>query len=219
MKEIVKIETPFTQKFGIPRQPLLIEEAIGKMVFTKNDFFSEAFRGIENFSHLWLIFHFHGVEENDSRALIYPPRLEGKVKLGVYATRTPHRPNRLGLSVVKFERIEVLKDTIVLTVSGVDLMNGTPIFDIKPYIPYCDSVKNAEAKIFDSSPGFLSVHWRCPYEGTVELRTLIEKVIGLDPRPAQDKKENYSYGVSVGGYNVRFEKGDEGFVITEMTKE
>lgn len=218
MNIICNIETPFPQKFGIPRQPLLVEEAWGKLVFPKNDFYSEAFRGLENFTHLWLIFSFHLIQSEDVKGLVSPPRFDGKLKLGVFASRSPHRPNPLGISVVKFDRIEVEKSQIILWVKGVDLVNGTPILDIKPYVPYCDSIKDAEAKLFENPPSFLPVRWDCPYGlVTVEIRILIEKIIALDPRPAHDKGENFSFGVSVAGFNARFRKDDDAFVITELT--
>src|SRR5690606_27454294 len=107
------------------------------MSFPKSDFYAEAFRGIEESSHLWLIFEFHEVQ-GPFNGLVRPPRFENKKKMGVYATRTPHRPNRLGLSVVKFDRLEMRDREIVLWVRGVDLVTNTPIFDIKPYVPYAD---------------------------------------------------------------------------------
>lgn len=219
MKEITRIQTPFPQKFGIPRQPLLIDEAVGKLVFPKNDFYSEAFRGLESFSHLWLIFEFSEVPEANHPALVYPPRFEGKTKLGVYATRSPHRPNRIGLSVVKFDRLEVKGAEVILWVRGVDLLDGTPILDIKPYVPYCDSVPDARADLFSTPPSFLPVIWISVFPGSVELKALVEKVVGLDPRPSQDKSSLDSFGVSVGGYNVRFRFEGNGFEIFEVTRE
>jgi tRNA-Thr(GGU) m(6)t(6)A37 methyltransferase TsaA len=199
VKPISYIETPFTEKFGIPRQPLLVNEAWGKMVFPKNDFFTEAFRGIEESSHLWLIFEFHEIPDGPFNGLVRPPRFENKMKMGVYATRTPHRPNRLGLSVVEFDRVDILANAIVLWVKGVDLLNKTPIFDIKPYVPYVDSVQAKSP--FHESPEFKKVIWNCE---KVPEAILIEKVIGLDPRPGQDKDSNEEYGLSISGYNVRF---------------
>lgn len=203
------IRTPFVEKFGVPRQPLLVEEAIGEMVFPKNDFFMEAFRGIETFSHLWLIFSFHQVSENSIQALVRPPRYEGKMKLGVFATRSPHRPNRLGLSVVKFVKLEERSDGIHLFVSGVDLVDGTPIVDVKPYVPYVDSVE-AVAPLFAQAPEKLPVIWKCqaPPE-----KSLIEQVIALDPRPGHQKDDDADYGISLAGFNVRFRKAGEHFEI------
>ncbi len=199
MKPICHIKTPFLEKFGVPRQSLLIPEAWGKMVFPKDEFYSEAFRGLEQNSHLWLIFEFHLIPEGPMNALVRPPRFENKVKMGVYATRSPHRPNRLGLSLVEFDRLEVLTKEIVLWVRGVDLVDGTPIFDIKPFVPYGE---NALVKSpFSEAPAFVPVVWKCEKPNEWEL---MEKVISLDPRPAQDKTSSDEFGVSVGGFNIRF---------------
>jgi tRNA-Thr(GGU) m(6)t(6)A37 methyltransferase TsaA len=208
MKPISFIKTPFREKFGVPRQSLLIPEAQGIMVFPKTDFYAEAFRGIEESSHLWLIFEFHQVNETHLNGLVRPPRFEGKKKWGVFATRTPHRPNRIGLSVVKFERVEYLNHEIQLHVSGVDLVDGTPILDIKPYVPYCDSI-SAESP-FQEKPQFFNVTWMCE---KVSESSLIEKVIALDPRPQHSKDSSEEYGVSIAGHNIRFRSLVTGFEI------
>jgi tRNA (adenine37-N6)-methyltransferase len=212
LQPIGSIKTPFAEKFGVPRQSLLVEEAIGEMVFPKNDFYAEAFRGIEQFSHLWLIFQFHHVPENSVQALVRPPRFEGKLKLGVFSTRSPHRPNRLGLSVVKFLRIEERNNSIHLFVGGVDLVDGTPILDIKPYIPYADSVPGAVADLFET-PGKLPVTWKCT---PPEEKKLIEDLVALDPRPGHQKEDSSSYGMSIHGLNIRFRKSQDGFEILEV---
>lgn len=207
------IQTPFHEKFGVPRQSLLIEEAWGKMLFPKNDFYAEAFRGIEQSSHLWLIFGFHLIPDGPFNGLVRPPRFENKTKLGVFATRTPHRPNRLGLSVVNFHSLETSGENIVLNVRGVDLVNGTPIYDIKPYVPYVDSI---EAKSpFEEKPVFHKVKWLCD---KVPESSLIEKVIALDPRPGQDKEVSEEYGVSIGGYNIRFRFSVDTFEIISAVR-
>jgi tRNA (adenine37-N6)-methyltransferase len=215
MKLLTFIHTPFKEKFGVPKQSLLVEEAWGKMIFTKDDFFSEAFRGIEKSTHLWLIFEFHLVEEANVKALVRPPKFEGKEKWGVFATRSPHRPNRLGLSVVKFERLEFLEKEIHLWVSGVDLVDGTPILDIKPYIPYVDRVEGARSEMFER-PVEGEILWKCEAPSS---RALIEKVVALDPRPGHDRKTQESFGVSIGGYNVRFEYIAGVFEILECVRE
>ena len=196
------------EKFGVPRQSLLVD-VVGEMIFPKNDFFSEAFRGIETFSHLWLIFQFHLVKEESAQALVRPPRFEGKSKLGVFATRSPHRPNRLGLSVVKFLRIEEREKSIHLFVEGPDLVDGTPILDIKPYVPYVDSVQ-AKAPLFAAAPERIPVIWKCD---PPESKKLIEEVVSLDPRPGHQKSDGSEYGVTVGKFNVRFRKVDDHFEI------
>lgn len=212
MNPISLIKTPFHEKFGVPRQSLLIGEAMGVMSFPKNDYYHEAFRGIEESSHLWLVFVFHQVSENNLNGLVRPPRFEGKKKMGVFATRSPHRPNRIGLSVVQFEKIEYLSQEIRLTVSGVDLVDGTPILDIKPYVPYCDHVEAISP--FDERPEFKKVVWSCE---KVSEWALIEKVVGLDPRPGQDRDSNDEYGVSIAGYNVRFKSTDGQFEILKAS--
>ena len=204
------IRTPFDEKFGVPRQSRLAEDAIGEMVFPKSDFYAEAFRGIEQFTHLWLIFEFHQVASESVQALVRPPRFEGKLKLGVFSTRSPHRPNRLGLSVVKFLKLEEKGDSIHLFVGGVDMVNGTPILDIKPYVPYADSVLEATAVLFESAPLRVPVVWKCD---PPPQRKLIEEVISLDPRPGHQKDDASEYGVSVSGLNVRFRKAEEQFEI------
>jgi tRNA-Thr(GGU) m(6)t(6)A37 methyltransferase TsaA len=217
LSPICLIETPFKEKFGVPRQSMLIPEALGKMEFPKNDFFMEAFRGIEGFSHLWLIFSFHEAVGEGAKALVRPPRFSGKEKWGVFATRSPHRPNHLGLSVVKFKSIDFSSNKIVLMVEGVDLVSGTPILDIKPYIAYADSYPQASSGPFQLGPDFKKVVWKVEPEMNSETKLLIEKVIGLDPRSGSDQPE--VFGVSVAGYNVRFQTTDDEFVILEVTKE
>lgn len=210
MKTLCKIQTPYVEKFGVPRQSLLISEALGKLSFPKDDFFCEAFRGIENFTHLWLVFEFHQVSEESVKALVRPPRFESKKKFGVFATRSPHRPNRLGLSVVKFERLEMTEREVILWVSGVDLVDGTPILDIKPYIPYADGIPHARALDFELPPGPSEVEWMCERP---ENYLLLEKVVAMDPRPGHEKESAEEFGVSVGGFNLRFKKQGKTFLI------
>ena len=199
MNPITHIQTPFHEKFGVPRQSLIIPEAFGKMIFPKNDFFVEAFRGIEKSSHLWLIFEFHEIPEGAFNGLVRPPRFDNKFKMGVYATRSPHRPNRIGLSVVKFEKLEFTLNEVILSVSGVDLLSGSPILDIKPYVPYADSIEAFSP--FNERLPCIKVNWLCE---KVRESDLIEKVISLDPRPRHHKTSNEEYGVSLAGYNIRF---------------
>ncbi len=214
MKPLCRIQTPFVDKFGVPRQSLLVEEAWGKLAFPKDDFFSEAFRGIENSSHLWLIFEFDQIPAGPVNGLVRPPRFENKLKLGVFATRSPHRPNRLGLSLVKFDRLEVTEREVILWVRGVDLVNGTPILDIKPYVPYADSVEARSP--FLEAPTVYQVRWECE---SVEEADLIEKVIALDPRPNQGRGSNDAeFGMSVAGLNVRFRFSVDHFKIIAVTR-
>lgn len=212
---IAYIKTPFREKFGIPRQPLLVEEAIGIMEFPKTDFFLEAFRGIENYTHLWLIFSFHDSIRDRHKALVRPPRFEGTEKWGVYATRSPHRPNHLGLSVVKFKKLEILDTKVILEVGGVDLLDGSPILDIKPYLPYTDVVVNAQAGVFQSAPEIKKVNWKIDFNG--KEKALIEKVISLDPRLKTDDPSEF--GVSIAGLNIRFRANENELDILKITAE
>lgn len=208
------MQTPFPEKFAVPRQPGLVPAAWGKLVLPKNDFYSEAFRGIEGFSHLWLIFEFHHIAASTFNALVRPPRFGNKKKLGVYATRTPHRPNRLGLSVVQFDRLEITDSSIILWVKGVDLVSGTPIYDIKPYLPYTDNVLHAQALDFPRPPRLKQVIWQCA--APAKEQQLIEQVLALDPRPAQDQASAEEFGMSLAGWNVRFAQVGEDLVINSV---
>src|SRR5690554_2497464 len=206
------INTPFKQKFGIPRQPLLVMNAIGTMRFPKNDFFVEAFRGIESYSHLWLIFQFHEVSEENIKALVRSPRFEGE-KRGVFATRSPHRPNRLGMSVVKFESLQVKENEVVLTVSGVDLLDDTPILDIKPYLPYADIVSVAKS-LEVSRPSILEVCWSCE---KVDEAELISEVLSFDPRPAHQRGDD-TYQMAISDYDVEFRIDNQRVEILRVRK-
>lgn len=210
MNPISFIVTPFHEKFGVPRQSLLIPEAWGKMSFPKNEFYMEAFRGIEECTHLWIIFGFHQIPEGPFNGLVRPPRFENKLKFGVYATRSPHRPNRLGLSVVEFDRLEMKSDEIVLWVKGVDIVSGSPVFDIKPYVPYTDRIDHAKITSFSEAPRALEVVWLCEEPNE---KILIEKVISFDPRPGQDKNSEKIYAVSIAGFNVEFKSVGQHFEI------
>ena len=206
------INTPFKQKFGIPRQSLLVIEALGVMRFPKNDFFVEAFRGIETYSHLWLIFQFHEVSEENIKALVRPPRFEGE-KRGVFATRSPHRPNRIGMSVVKFEKLEITMNEVILTVSGVDLLDGTPILDIKPYLPYADIVGHAQSNEVNK-PSALEVCWSCE---KVEESNLIEAILSFDPRPAH-QKTNDEFRMEISDFDVEFKVEDQKVQILRVRR-
>lgn len=143
MEIIARIENGFREKFGVPRQSGLVPEVISRVVMAEKYSVREAFRGIEGYSHLWLLWEFDRAQQDDWRPTVRPPRLGGNTRLGVFATRSPFRPNRIGLTVVRLIRMEEENGRITLVVSGADLMDGTPIVDIKPYLPYVDSVPDA----------------------------------------------------------------------------
>ena len=143
MKVIARIRNPYDSKFGVPRQSGLADQVVSTVVFEPEYRVQEALRGIEEFSHLWLIWAFDRAEREEWSPTVRPPRLGGNRRVGVFATRSPYRPNAIGLSCVKLLGVEKTGDGMVLKVAGADLMNGTPIYDIKPYLPYADCVREA----------------------------------------------------------------------------
>ncbi len=207
MKVIAHIYTDFEEKFGIPRQSGLVKSLRGRIVFEEEYRSAEAVRGLDGFDYIWLLWQFQGVEADHWSPMVKPPRLGGKTRMGVFATRSPFRPNAIGLSSVKLEGIEASEDGPVLLVSGADLKNRTPIYDIKPYLAYTDSHPGArEGFAHKGREHTLSVEFpaelleRFPLE---KRETLLE-VLGQDPRPGYHDDENRRYGVAFAGYDVRF---------------
>lgn len=208
MKEIAHIETDFSEKFGIPRQSGLIEETKAKIIFEPEYRTWDAFKGLEEYSYIWIIWKFSKAVRKNWSATVKPPRLGGNKRVGVFATRSPFRPNPIGLSSVKLERIEQ-DETLgtVLHVSGADLMNGTPIYDIKPYLAYTDSHPDAAGGFSDEVRDYkLSVNFpeELQKKVTPEFVTCVTKIIEQDPRPSYIEDEKRVYGVSYAGYNIKF---------------
>lgn len=207
IEPIAHIRTPFPEKFGIPRQSGLVAEANGAIVFEPKYRDPDALRGIEEFSHLWLIWGFSAVEQDGFTPLVRPPRLGGNEKRGVFATRSPFRPNELGLSVVKLEGVEKTKGRgTVLNVGGVDLLDKTPIYDIKPYIPYADAHPDARGG-FASDPdeGVLIVDCDDALRGRLgEDAVAVLAALARDPRPAYHDDPERIYEMRYGAWIVRF---------------
>ncbi len=178
------IHTDYKEKFAVPRQSGLVKSAVGKVYFSSEWKPEETFRKIEGFSHLWLIFQFHQIAKEQEKSLVRPPRLGGNEKVGVFATRSPYHPNRLGLSVVELLAVE----NDHLLVGGVDLVHGTPIIDIKPYLPYADCLPEALGGFAAMRPEQLDVQWKVSSDQipplTHEERQLIEETLENDARPA-----------------------------------
>lgn len=201
---IATLRTCYTDKFGVPRQPGLVPAAWGIVEFEPAFRRVEAVRGMEEFSHLWLITQFHLVKEEPSSLTVRPPRLGGNERKGVFATRSPFRPNRLTLSVVKLDRVELEGDKAPrLFVSGVDLVDGTPVFDIKPYIRYADSVPEANSSFADTPPVRVPVLWECepPPE---EVRVIMDQSLALQPQPAYHADNVREYVTEIAGWRVRW---------------
>lgn len=207
IEPIAHIRTPFPEKFGIPRQSGLVVEAKGTIVFEPKYRDPDALRGIEEFSHLWLIWGFSAVEQDGFTPLVRPPRLGGNEKRGVFATRSPFRPNELGLSVVKLEGVEKTKGRgTVLNVGGVDLLDKTPIYDIKPYIPYADAHPDARGG-FASDPdeGVLIVDCDDALRGRLgEDAVAVLAALARDPRPAYHDDPERIYEMRYRAWIVRF---------------
>ena len=208
---IAHFRSPLKSKFGIPRQSGLAENLTGSIVFEPPYRHLEAFRGIEDFDYLWLIWEFSGVRRQEAgvRSLtVRPPRLGGNIRMGVFATRSPFRPNHLGLSCVRFDRIEEHPDLgPVIYVKGADLMDGTPIYDIKPYVVYADSHPEAKSGFVDQT-SWKSLEVEIPEHlarlfSSSDLETL-RQTLSLDPRPSYHDDAERIYGMPFGDYDVRF---------------
>ena len=220
MKHIAHIHTEFPTKFGIPRQSGIIETLRGTIVFEPEYRNPEAVRGLDEFSHLWLIWEFSEAKRDIWSPTVRPPRLGGNVRKGVFATRSPFRPNPIGLSSVKLEKIEIdPRLGPVLHVTGADLMDGTPIFDIKPYIAYADSHPDARSGFVDRRswpklevvvPDFVEKHFD---KAEIEM---LRQTLSLDPRPHYQNDPQKVYGMPFAGRDVRFRVADGVLTIVEI---
>lgn len=212
---IATLRSCYTDKFGTPRQSGLVSEAWGIIEFEAAYRRNEAIRGIEEFSHLWLITQFHLVRDEPTSLTVRPPKLGGNERRGVFATRSPFRPNRLTLTVVKLDRVETDgPQSPRLFVSGVDLVDGTPIFDIKPYIRYADSIPDAISGFADEPPPRIPVKWQCSQPPDL-IRGLIENSLTLQPQPAYHENPQRTYATEISGWHVKWNLQDSTCHITE----
>ena len=219
MEIIARIRSEFPQKFGIPRQSGLVEGLRGKIVFEPAYRNPEAVRGLEEFSHLWLLWQFS--ESRGWYPTVRPPRLGGNRRLGVFATRSPFRPSPIGLSCVRLERVEV-ENGPVLHVLGADLMDGTPILDIKPYLPYADCRPEA-AGGFAARVEREALTVECPGELLLrvpeESRQTLLGVLAQDPRPSYHRDPERVYGMTFAGYQVRFRVENKTLTVLEIREQ
>jgi len=220
LKIIARIRSDFPEKFGIPRQSGLVESLRAEVVFEPEFRNPEALRGLEEFSHLWLIWEFSESIRDGWSPTVRPPRLGGNARMGVFATRSPFRPNPLGLSCVRLEGLEETGDRgVILRVSGADLMDGTPIFDIKPYIPYADSHPEAAAGFTARTGDFLlAVDFPPQLLAAVpeDRRSALTGVLAHDPRPSYQGDSDRVYGLDFAGLNVRFTVQDGVLTVREV---
>ena len=219
---IARMHSDFATKFGIPRQSGLVEELRSTIVFEPEYRNADALRGIEGFSHLWIIWQFSEAVRSDWSPTVRPPRLGGNTRMGVFATRSPFRPNNLGLSCVKLLGVEeTAEHGTVLHVGGADLMDGTPIFDIKPYIPYADCKPDATGGFTDTAGSFL-LRVVFPEELLAmlpqEKRQAAVSVLSHDPRPSYQRQPGRVYGLTFAGYNIRFTVTEDVLTVEAVEK-
>jgi tRNA-Thr(GGU) m(6)t(6)A37 methyltransferase TsaA len=215
IQPIGKIQTPYKEKFAIPRQPGLVKSAEGKIIFFKPFNDPNYLRGIEQFSHLWLLFHFNQTADKGHSPLVRPPRLGGNQKLGVFATRSTFRPNSIGMSVVEFAAVSYHNKQLSLSVKGIDLLDGTPILDIKPYVPYADNILQASGGMAQYSPDLMDVTFTEQANEQLKnikhlyptLTIIIQEVLSQDPRPAYHKNSQPDkiYGMTLYDLNIQWQ--------------
>lgn len=220
--------SPFRQKFGIPRQPGLCPSVTGQIELLPPYDHPDTVRGLEGFSHIWILFVFHAIEKEKWNPLVRPPRLGGNERVGVFATRSTHRPNPVGQSVVKLEKIEQKNDQLILHISGHDLLDNTPILDIKPYIPYVENIPQASSG-FLKRAAFIPLQVRFTKEAKAQCRQwekesqlplldMLIEILQQDPRPAYHKKTTTvrEYGIQLYDLNVRYRLTDDTIMIFEI---
>ena len=219
---IARMKSDFATKFGIPRQSGLVAELRSTIVFEPEFRNADALRGIEGFSHLWIIWQFSEAVRTEWSPTVRPPRLGGNTRMGVFATRSPFRPNNLGLSCVRLLGVEETEEFgTVLHVGGADLMNGTPIFDIKPYIPYADCQMDAIGGFTDTAGKFL-LDVRFPEELLAQFpaskRDAAIQVLSHDPRPSYQRKPGRIYGLTFAGLDIRFTVEESTLTVVGIEK-
>ena len=218
---IAHIYNDFTEKFGIPRQSAFLENTISRIVFEKEYAVRDALRGIEDYSHLWLLWHFSQNSSTGWSPCVRPPRLGGNKKVGVFATRSPYRPSPIGLSSVKLVGIEEnSKEGLVLVVTGADILSGTPILDIKPYIPYSDSHPHASGSFAEEHKDYsLEVIFPDPLLSKLpkELHETVLSMLRCDPRPSYQHDSDRVYGMRYGKFDVHFTVKDKVLTVTDVT--
>lgn len=211
LRPIAFLRTPFPEKFGIPRQSGLVPAAEGRVEFLPEFAAPEFMRGLEAFSHVWLITAFHKNPPWSGSAVVRPPRLGGNEKIGVFASRAPNRPNGLGLSLVRIVTIE----PGVLRVAGIDCVDGTPVYDLKPYLPWCEALPEARADWANSPPPIgeaatVAIAPEFAEQLGAETTRLVQEVLRLELAPAYQDEANRVYGVSLAGWNIRWRIGNAG---------
>ena len=220
MKVVARMHSDFDQKFGIPRQSGLVDELRGQIVFEPEFRNPDALRGIEGFSHLWLVWEFSKARREDWSPTVRPPRLGGNQRLGVFATRSPFRPNPIGLSCVRLVGVEqTAEHGTVLHVAGADLLDGTPIYDIKPYLPYADCKPEAVGG-FASAPKEATLNVHIPVEIVEKIPAekveAIKGVLAQDPRPSYQEDPERVYGMKFAGLEIKFKVAGSELTVCDV---
>lgn len=221
MKPIARIHNDFPTKFGLPRQSGMAEHLESTIVMEPSYRNPEAFRGIEEFEYLWLIWMFHPMGQREWSPTVRPPKLGGNKRMGVFATRSPNRPNPIGLTRVKLISFEQTEDGPVLTVSGADLMDGTEILDIKPYLPFADSIPDAATGAYGpqtQQPLMVMIPSEIAALFSEKRLNTLREVLAHDPRPGYQHDPERVYGFLYGEYNIRFRVQDKTLYVTDAVK-
>ena len=220
MKPIAHIHTDFPAKFGIPRQSGLVKESKGRILFEKEYNVPEAFRGLEAFSHIWVLWQFSEAVRENWSPTVRPPLLGGNKRMGVFATRSPFRPNSVGLSALKLDSVEISeKEGVILHVSGADLLDGTPVYDIKPYLPYADSIPDAVGGFTENlEERCLEIEFPEALLEKVkeEKRKALIAVLAADPRPSYQNDPERVYGMRFADYEVRFKVDGKNLTVMSV---
>ncbi|KJF96706.1 tRNA (N6-threonylcarbamoyladenosine(37)-N6)-methyltransferase TrmO [Photobacterium leiognathi] len=220
------IHSPYKEKFAVPRQPGLVPSARSEIILQGDANSLEAVRGIEQFSHLWLLFLFDQNLEAGWRPTVRPPRLGGNERIGVFASRATFRPNGIGMSAVELKGIRHENGNVIIELGGVDLVDGTPIVDIKPYIPYSDSLPQAQGGFASSAPDLMPVCFsetalnQLPSKNKTYYQTVISEVLAQDPRPAykKGKPDLKQYAVHLFDFNVHFSVTEQQITVNQIEK-
>lgn len=220
------IHSPYKEKFAVPRQPGLVPSARSEIILQGDANSLEAVRGIDQFSHLWLLFLFDQNLEAGWRPTVRPPRLGGNERIGVFASRATFRPNGIGMSAVKLKGVRHENGNVIIELGGVDLVDGTPIVDIKPYIPYSDSLPQAQGGFASSAPDLMPVCFsetalnQLPSKNKTYYQTVISEVLAQDPRPAykKGKPDLKQYAVHLFDFNVHFSVTEQQITVNQIEK-
>ncbi len=222
IEAIAVVHSCYSEKFGIPRQPGLVKSAIGSIEMLPPYDREEMFRELDQFSHIWLQFRFHESMGDGWRPTVRPPWLGGQKRVGLFASRSPHRPNGLGMSVVRYHGLRMEKNKLLLDISEMDILQGTPVFDIKPYVPYSDKVEEASSGFVKFAEKEITVCFSSEAEEQCqqyreetgrEMKILIAEILKQDPRPASQRGKKREYGMLLWEMNVRWLAEDQTFTV------